>query len=103
MTMETYRLVVERTGDGEGDELSVDAYGEDGTIVESTRVALADYGLAPDGDGPGEVTREVTADVLSLDLAVRHDEAGFEVALLGDDEVLVRERVSHDDLGVESR
>lgn len=95
--MENYRLELSETESGDG--ISADLYDDEGLIAESTRATYADYGLAPDreGDGPGPVVREFTADVRTHEVQYARDDGGFEFRVLGDGDELARARVDDEE------
>jgi hypothetical protein len=100
MSMQNYQLRIEEDDDGEG--ITVDVFGEDGTITETTYVAYADHGIAVDrGNGdPGPIETEVTADVMTTDLQIARGDGAFEFRFVGDGEPLATERVTDDDWGL---
>lgn len=100
MPMQTYRLEVDETETGNG--IDVDLYDEDDLVEASTRVAYGDHGLEPDDDrsSPDPIVREVTTDVMSVDLQYERDDAGFRFRVFGDRDELVTERVEDEEWGL---
>ncbi len=98
MAMETYTLEVEEADNGEG--ITADVYNIDGEIEESVWVDYENYGLTANragDDRPEPRSEKATADVMALDLQIERIDGGFEFRLLGDNEVLVTERVEDGD------
>ncbi|WP_306059182.1 hypothetical protein [Natronococcus wangiae] len=96
MAMETYRLEV-RESDASG--IDADVYGADDLIEESTRISYEDFDLdVPEEreESPVE-SREITADVTTIDLQVQRDDGGFTVRLLGDRDELTAVRIDDEE------
>lgn len=101
MSTETYTLSVWENS--EAGELIVELRNEDGLVEEGERIAYEDYSLASsDGSNgdPDARERELTTDATRLDLRLERGEEAFEVRVLGDTGVLVRERIDDEEWGL---
>ena len=97
MSTETYTLEVSETADGEA--LAADLYRTDRTLEDSIHIVYEEHALSSDREGepPGERTGSVTTDATRVQLDYEHVGDTFEFRVLGDDGVLLTERVTNDE------